>query len=232
MNQPPERIPEPGFWRRSAGRWLTAGAALAVLAGLGFLFWHLLTDTVSTKRQVAETPMLMLPPPPPPPPPPEPEQQPEPEEPEEVAQEPEPLEPLKPAEEAPAPDTSDPVTMDAEGQAGTDSFGIKSGSGGGMSGAGNGGGNATYGRYLGYVLQQAISRDERARRLAFRLQVDIWLSPNGELSRVELVQGSGNQEADAAVLAALRAVGRIEERPPGSLTFPARVSIQGRRPSG
>jgi periplasmic protein TonB len=231
MNQLREPAPQPGFWRRHGGRWLTAGAVLAVLAGLGLLFWHLLTDTASTKRQVAETPMLMLPPPPPPPEP-EPEPQPEPEPPEEVAQAPEPLEPLKPAEEAPAPDTSDPVTMDAEGQAGSDSFGIRSGSGGGMSGAGAGGGNASYGRYLGYVLQQAIARDERARRLAFRLQVDIWLGPGGELSRVELVQSSGNEEADAAVLAALRALGRIDERPPASLAFPARVSIQGRRPSG
>lgn len=231
MNKLPEQLPQPGFWRRHAGRLLTTGAVLVVLAVLGFLFWHLLTDTASTKRQVAETPMLMLPPPPPPPPP-EPEKTPEPEPPEEVAPEPEPLEPIKPAEETPAPDTSDPVTMDAEGQAGGDSFGIQSGSGRGMSGAGGGGGNATYGRYLGYVLQQAISRDERARRLAFRMQVDIWLSPAGELNRVELVRGSGNAEADEAVLAALRAVGRIDERPPGSLTFPARVSIQGRRPSG
>ena len=229
MKKSPEQTPESGS-RRYGGWPLLLGAVLTVLVALGLLLWHLMTDTVSTKRQVAETPMLMLPPPPPPPPP-EPEKQPEPEQPEEVAPEPEPLEPLKPMEEAPTPDT-DPVTMDAEGQAGTDSFGIKSGSGGGMSGAGSGGGNATYGRYLGYVLQQAISRDERARRLAFRLQVDIWLSPTGELSRVELVQGSGNAEADAAVLAALRAVGRIDERPPGSLTFPARVSIQGRRPSG
>jgi len=231
MNKLPEQIPEPDFWRRHGGRLLLLGALLAGLAVLGWLFWYLLTDTVSTKRQVAETPMLMLPPPPPPPPP-EPEKLPEPEQPEEVAPEPEPLEPLKPTEETPTPDISDPVTMDAEGQAGADSFGIRSGSGGGMSGAGGGGGNATYGRYLGYVLQQAISRDERARRLAFRLQVDIWLSPTGELNRVELVRGSGNAEADEAVLSALRTLGRIDERPPGSLTFPARISIQGRRPSG
>ncbi|HZX78184.1 TonB family protein [Lysobacter sp.] len=227
MNRPPSE-PRSGFLRRHGG---TVVVIAVVLAALGALVWYLLADTASTRRPAAEIPMVMLPPPPPPPPPPEPEKTPEPEEPEEVVQEPEPMEPLKPTE-APALDTSDPVTMDAEGQAGNDSFGIQSGSGGGMSGVGAGGGNASYGRYLGYVLQQAIARDEKARRLAFRLQVDIWLSPGGDIDRVELVRGSGNDEADQAVLAALRAVGRIDERPPGSLTFPARVLIQGRRPSG
>lgn len=224
--------PEPeSEFRRKYGRFLLPVAGAAVLALAGLFLWHLLTDTGGTKRAVAETPMLMLPPPPPPPPP-EPEKTPEPEKPEETTPEPEPLEPLKPAEEAPAPDTSDPVTMDAEGQAGGDSFGIRAGSGGGMSGAGAGGGNASYGRYLGYFLQQTISRDQRVKRLAFRIQVDIWLSENGELNRVELVTGSGSAEADEAVLSALRAVGRVDERPPPSLSFPARVSIQGRRPSG
>lgn len=227
MMRPPSE-PRPGFLRRHGG---TALIIAVVLGALAVLFWYLMTDTASTKRPVADVPMLMLPPPPPLPPPPEPEQTPEPEQPEDVAQEPEPIEPLKPAE-APAPDTSDPVTMDAEGQAGNDSFGIQAGSGGGMSGVGAGGGNASYGRYLGYVLQQAIARDETARRLAFRLQVDIWLSPGGDIDRVELVRGSGNDEADRAVLDALRAVGRIDEKPPGSLAFPARVLIQGRRPSG
>jgi TonB family protein len=226
MTRPPSGH-RPGFLRRHGG---TLVAIAAVLAALAALFWYLVSDTASTKRPVADVPMIMLPPPPPPPPP-EPEKTPEPEEPEEVVQEPEPIEPLKPTE-APAPDTSDPVTMDADGQAGHDSFGIQAGRGGGMSGVGAAGGNASYGRYLGYVLQQAIARDEKARRLAFRMQVDIWLSPAGEIDRVELVRGSGNDEADDAVLAALRAVGRIDEKPPGSLEFPARVLIQGRRPSG
>lgn len=231
MNRPdfePRR--KPGFPRRENGAYAAAGALLVGLAALALLFWYLLSDTASTKRPAVEVPMVMLPPPPPPPPP-EPEKTPEPEKPEEVVQEPEPIEPLKPTE-APPDSAADPVTMDAEGQAGNDSFGIQAGNGGGSAGVGAGGGNASYGRYLGYVLQQAIGRDEKARRMAFRLQADIWLSADGAIERVELVNGSGNAEADEAVLAALRAVGRIDERPPGSLTFPARVLIQGRRPSG
>jgi len=176
--------------------------------------------------------MLALPPPPPPPPPP-PEKPPESETPpEETMPEPEPLDQPTPAEEpTPTPDNADPVTMNADAQAGGDNFGIQSGSGGGSSGVGRGGaGNATYGRYLGYLMQQAISRDDKVKRLAFQLQVNVWLSNDGRLEKVELVRGSGNEEADAAVLDALRRIGKVDQAPPPSLDFPARVLIQGRRP--
>ncbi|WP_406236379.1 energy transducer TonB [Isoptericola jiangsuensis] len=212
---------------------MAAGIAL-LLAALAALVWYFLfQDPVTSRRPVADTPMLMLPPPPPPPPEPPPE--PEPVE-EETMPEPEPLdEAPTPAEEedAPTPDNSDPVTMDADAQAGTDSFGIQSGAGGGMRGTGTGGaGNASYGRWLGYALQQVISRDERARRHAFQLQLEVWLDRDGVITRVELARGSGNAEADAAVLEAVRNLGRVDERPPASLTFPARVLVQGRRPAG
>lgn len=216
-------------WRR----WWPLAALIVALAALVLLLWYLLfKDTASTRRPVAEIPMVMLPPPPPPPPEPEPEPEVKPEE--QVMPEPEPLDEVpKPTEEAPTPDTADPVTMDADAQAGGDSFGIQSGSGGGRSGAGGGGaGNATYGRYLGYVLQQAVARDDKVRRLAFQLTVNVWLDAAGELTRVELLRGSGNAEADERVLQAIRAVGRIDERPPASLDFPARVLVQGRRPGG
>ncbi|THF58689.1 cell envelope integrity protein TolA [Pseudothauera rhizosphaerae] len=216
--------------------WVSLAAGIVLLLVLlGALLWYLLfNDTATTKRPVADTPMLMLPPPPPPPEPePEPEPTPEPE-PEEPMPEPEPLEEApKPAEEeAPTPDTSDPVTMDADAQAGTDSWGIQKGSGGGSIGTGgSGAGNASYGRYLGYLLQQAIARDDRVRRLTFQLLLNVWLEQDGTISRVELVRGSGNDEADEAVLDAVRSYGRVDERPPASLAFPARVLVQGRRPS-
>ncbi len=214
-------------------RWPAVAGVLGAVAVLALLAGWLLGDTASTRRPVTPVPMLALPPPPPPPPEPEPEPEPE-VEPEEVMPEPEPLdEAPRPTEEAPAPDTADPVTMNADAQAGSDSFGIQSGSGGGMSGAGPGGaGNAAYGRYLGYVLQQAVARDERLRPLAFQLTLHVWLDPAGTVSRVELVRGSGNPDADQAVLEAIRAVGRLDERPPPSLAFPARVLVQGRRPAG
>ena len=227
-HRPP--LQEPG----TRGRQLlvTIALVLAALLVLGVAVWWLLfKDTASTRRAVVQPPMLALPPPPPPPPPPE--KPPEPETPpEETVPEPEPLEQPTPAEEpTPTPDNTDPVTMDADAQAGGDNFGIQSGSGGGSSGVGRGGaGNASYGRYLGYLMQQAISRDARVKRLAFQLQVNVWLAPDGRLEKVELVRGSGNEEADVAVLEALRQIGKVDQMPPASLDFPARVLIQGRRP--
>ncbi len=226
-------LPSPAAGRVPAWRrWWPLVALVAGLALLVLALWYLLfKDPASTRRPVAEVPMVMLPPPPPPPPP-EPEPEPEVKPEEQVMPEPEPLDEVpKPTEEAPTPETADPVTMDADAQAGGDSFGIQSGSGGGRSGTGGGGaGNASYGRYLGYVLQQAVARDDKVRRLAFQLTVNVWLDASGQLTRVELLRGSGNAEADERVLQAIRAVGRIDERPPATLDFPARVLVQGRRP--
>ncbi|MDQ0608255.1 protein TonB [Variovorax sp. W1I1] len=225
-----------GLWRQ----WGGVAIGLAIFAALVGLVWHLLNDTASTKRVVADAPMLMLPPPPPPPPPPEPEKLPEPE-PEKIKPvtepEPKPLEPLEPPKDdtppSPSKDLGDPVTMDSAGQAGNDAFGIQAGSGGGMSGTGAGGGlgSGSYARYVSSLLQQALSRDPRTRQLVFEdIQIDLWLGADGKTTRVQLVRGTGASETDDAVLAMLRALDRVDEKPPASLRFPMRVSMKGRRP--
>jgi TonB family protein len=210
----------------------------AILAALVALVWHLLSDTASTKRVVADAPMLMLPPPPPPPPEPEKLPEPEPEKIKPVTEpEPKPMEPLEPPKDdtppSPAKDLGDPVTMDSAGQAGNDAFGIQAGSGGGMSGTGAGGGlgSGSYARYVSSLLQQALSRDPRTRQLVFDdIQVDIWLGADGKTTRVQLVRSTGTPESDEAVLGMLRALDRVDEKPPASLRFPMRVSMKGRRP--
>lgn len=224
-----------GLWRR----WGGVVIGLAVFAALVALVWHLLNDTASTKRVVADAPMLMLPPPPPPPPEPEkpPEPVPEKVKPEVVEKEPKPVEPLEPPKDdtppSPSKDLGDPVTMDATGQAGNDAFGIQAGSGGGMSGTGAGGGlgSGSYARYVSSMLQQALSRDPRTRQLVFEdIQVDLWLGADGKTTRAQLVRGTGASDIDEAVLAMVRALDRIDEKPPASLRFPMRVSMKGRRP--
>ncbi|MGJ7609607.1 MULTISPECIES: energy transducer TonB family protein [unclassified Variovorax] len=224
-----------GLWRRWGG-W---AIGLAMAAALVALVWHLLSDTASTKRVVADAPMLMLPPPPPPPPEPEklPEPEPEKVKPEVVEKEPKPVEPLEPPKDdappSPSKDLGDPVTMDSAGQAGNDAFGIQAGSGGGMSGTGGGGGlgSGSYARYVSSLLQQALSRDPRTRQLVFDdIQIDLWLGADGKTSRVQLVRGTGTPDIDEAVLTLLRGLDRVDEKPPASLRFPMRVSMRGRRP--
>lgn len=204
---------------------------LALLA-IGWLVWVFIDQQSGVRREAAKIPTIIpLPPPPPPPPkPPEPDKVED-----KVAEiEPKPMEPVTPKIDAPPKpaDLSDPMTMDADAQAGGDSFNIGSGSGTGIGAPGSGrAGTGTYGQYLAYALQRALENDDRTRRLIFKLSVDIWLDPSGRPTRVNLVQSSGNPTTDAAVLAALRAIDRLDERPTPGLEFPARVVITGRRSS-
>ncbi|WP_262389766.1 hypothetical protein [Cupriavidus campinensis] len=82
------------LWRRWGGH-LIGALAFVLLAAV---VWHLLSGTASTRREVAATPTLVLPPPPPPPPEPEklPEPEPEKVKPEVREPEPKPQEPLDP----------------------------------------------------------------------------------------------------------------------------------------
>lgn len=234
-HNPPESATGRNGLRRSGG-WLIGAALVGALVAL---LAYLLSGTASTKREVAVTPTLVLPPPPPPPPEPEklPEPEPEKVEPEIVETEPAPVEPLEqaPDEAPPSPqqDLGDPVTIDGAAQAGNDAFGIAAGRGGGMSGTGRGGGfgEGAYGRYVSTLMQQALASEATTRQLVFDdLQVDLWLDAEGRVTRLSLVRGSGAAETDEAVLAALRAVTRIDEQPPAAMRFPIRLSMKGRRP--
>ncbi|AOY95785.1 hypothetical protein BKK79_29265 [Cupriavidus sp. USMAA2-4] len=216
--------------RRRSG----AVAGVLVAAGVAALVWHLLTDTASVRREVAATPMLMLPPPPPPPPEPEklPEPQPEKIKPEVV--EPKPVEPVEaPKDDAPpspSKDLGDAVTINGDAQAGTDAFGIGAGGGGGMTGGGGGLGSRSYSAWLSGAMQQAFARDARTRQLAFDdVRIDLWLDADGRAVRVQLARGTGNKSIDDAVLAMLHDF-RAEERPPASLRYPLSMAIRGRRP--
>ncbi|QII84829.1 energy transducer TonB [Bordetella hinzii] len=231
------KFPDPSRGLRLK-RILRGGAGVALAALLGYFLWQWAHDMAGVRREAPKV-AAIIPLPPPPPPPPEPEKPPEPEPPKEeeklVEPDPVPAEPPKPAEEAPltpANDVANPMQIDGQAQAGSDAFNIGAGQGGGMSGSGGGrGGNATYGQYMSYVLGKILRENDSTRQLAFRMQVRIWLTPQGQVSRVEVERSSGDAEIDAKVLAALRAVPAVDERPPATLPMPIRASLSGRRPS-
>lgn len=228
------RVPHP------ARRWLKLAAVAVAVAVAAYALWRWANDMSGVRRDAPKV-TAIIPLPPPPPPPPEPEKPPEPEQPKEepvATPEPEPQptpEPPKPQDEAPprpADDLANPMQIDGDAQAGSDAFNIGAGQGKGMAGGGGGrAGNATYSQYLAYALQKILREDERTRNLTFRLQANIWLTASGQITRVELTRGSGDADVDARVVAALRAVPGLDERPPASANMPIRASLTGRRPS-
>ena len=213
----------------------TLGVVLAV-ALVGALIWYWANQTAGVRRQVPKQDMIVpFPPPPPPEEQPEPEPEPEPEEqvePEPVPEEPTPVEEPTP-EEPPSPsqDLSEAMQIDGEAQAGNDAFNIGAGSGGGMGGSGAGAaGNATYGQYLSYAFQRKLRENRDIRHLSYRVEVNLWLDPDGRVTRVEMLSSSGDQDVDRRIVNALRDMDALDQKPPRSLTLPVRMSLQGRRP--
>jgi periplasmic protein TonB len=221
--------PGPG-WRRFVK------PVVLTLIGIGVvtLVWRFASDTAGVKRAEAPQVTTVIPLPPPPPPPkvkPPPEKQPDVQTPT-----PKPTVAPKPAE-APKPSDNQPkqMTMNAPAQAGTDSFNIGAGDGGGMVGSGGGGsfGNASYGQYISYALQQAIERDKNVQEAGgsrFSGTLNLWMEPNGHITKVTVAQSTGDTRLDAAVIQAVLAMGKVDEPPPPATAYPVTVRMQGRQP--
>ncbi len=196
------------------------GALVLAVAGAILYFLH---DTSGVKREAPPLPTLVatLPPPPPPPPP---QKQPEVEKKVEEEQ--------KPTEQPKQVEAPRPITINGPAQAGTDAFGVGAGSGGGEVGSGGGFGDATYSRYMGSALQQAIQNDERVNRLVFSADVAIWVNESGRITRAEILQSSGDAKVDQDLVATLEAMPALDEPPPSTLEFPQRITVRGRRAAG
>ena len=216
------------------GRFIKPVVIALIVIGLGALVWHFASDTAGVKRAEAPqvTTVIPLPPPPPPPPP---KQKPPPEKIDEVKTPvdkptvaPKPSETPKPSDNQPKQ-----MTMNAPAQAGTDNFGIGAGDGSGMAGSGGGGGfgGAGYGDYAANVFQRAIEQDKRVQAAGggrYAGALNFWLDPSGRITKVTVAQSTGDERIDAAIVAAVEALGRLDEPPPPGATFPKRVTLQGR----
>jgi TonB family protein len=218
-------------------RFVKPAVAALVAAGVIALIWHYARDTAGVKRNTAPQVTTVIPLPPPPPPPPK--QKPPPEKTEDVIKTPveKPVVAPKPAE-APKPADNQPkqMTMNAPAQAGTDNFAIGAGDGSGMAGSGGGSGsfgNATYGRYMAFLLQQTVERDRRVQDSGggarFNVNLNIWMEPSGRITKVTVAQTTGDAKLDDAVVAALMTLGKVDEPPPPGATWPRLVKLHGRQ---
>lgn len=231
VTRPPQPEPEEG----GVKQWLplVVGGVLLVA-----VLWYVVTQLTATSGVKVEAPppqaVEMLPPPPPPPPPPPTPRPPEPQ----AKPDPAPV----PQNEPPKPAAA-PVTINGPAQAGSDAFGLQSGTGGGNgapSGAGNcvglncgGGGSGSMGeifyrRYLSAVLQERISRDNRLNRLVFAADFAITISPGGRITAASLLKSSGSSDRDSALRSVLMAVSNLDP-PPSGVRFPQRITVRGKR---
>jgi protein TonB len=224
-------------------RWLPYGVVALLFLGLAYFVYQQMTAVHGVKVE-APSPQIvsMLPPPPPPPPPP----------PEPVEKPPEPTEQPQPAPneapKAPQPQPqAAPVTIAAPAQAGSDSFGLAAGSGGGIGapgsggtclgtrcGASVGGGGMSEGFYRGYLsaaLQGRVQNDERLARLAFSADFMLTVTADGRVSGVRLLGARGRNDEDTVkrlseILAGIRGL----DPPPSAMRFPQKITVRGRRP--
>lgn len=207
--------PSPKTRRSSWTPRLIAGAVLLAAVGLGIWFWPS-AGPVTPERFIQEITLVE----PPPPPPPEPEEPIMEEEPEiiEPTEEPQVQEDVSQPSETPseAPATSSEAAgLDRPADAGSDSFRLAAGQGGGLFGRGGGGGGS-WGGYVETHIRRALQRDPRTRSAQGFIRVSVVIDDNGRFGSARLRSSTGDAELDAAVrqvLANLSPLGR--GRPPG-----------------
>lgn len=216
--------------------------AAAVLLGLLYFVYTQLTGirgiTVEAPSPQIVAMMPDLPPPPPPPPPPD-------------KIPPEPTEKAQPAPSTQAPKSAQPqaaaMTVAAAPQAGSDSFGLQAGSGGGIGApggtgtclgtscggapaGGNGMSETIYRRYLSAALQDRVQADDALARLVFSADLALTVTPGGVVTGVRLIRASGrNDRAVTQKLSSILEQVRGLDPPPAAMRFPQKITVRGKR---
>jgi protein TonB len=205
--------------RRLASR--LAGAIFGILLLLGFV-WFVQTmmagKTVKMQRQVQVVQIIRPPPPPPPDQPP-----PTPPPPEKVP------EALPKDEPEPAPDNSPPpeapLGIDAEGTAGSDSFGLAARSGGGDLIGGTG--SAPYARYTNQIsdaIKDKLAAAPCTKNAKGSLTIHVFMEADGRVRQIKLATTTGNAKVDECIDSALSSIQRIGDAvPPG---MPEEVNLK------
>jgi protein TonB len=212
-------------------RW--GGVALGLAAAVLLALWlrGVLMSGKPSKPMKLQQITLVRPPPPPPPKPPE-QKPPEPEVKEEVKLDEQP--PTPEPQQADAPPPGPDLAGDAVGGAGGDGFGLLGKKGGSDLIGGGGGGNrfAWYGAMVKERIQERVqemaARERKLREADFRIMVNVWISATGAVTRVELLESTGNAELDNALKVSLRGLPPLREGAPGDMPQPIKLRITAR----
>ncbi len=202
--------------------WISRGLTALVLLGVAVGIWFAANHHSTVIKREAPISLLMpVAAPPPPPPPPKPVQQ---ETTPTITPEQTPTQQMTPKDNA--------LTMNAEGQGAGDAFGIGAGTGEGMRGSGVAGdfSRNIYARYLVGAIRDAV-RDSNLQNKTFRVEVSLWFSPQGKITRAEIRKGTGSPQDDRQIVAFLMSLPQFDQPPPQSLldTQPVEMTIDLRR---
>lgn len=242
MNRPFDQRPdEPQGSARAA--YVRYGGAVAVIALVFVGGWFLLSggNDAPPPKQVRElTVVNIVPPPPPPPPPPQKmlEQPKVTEEPKMVEQERLEDKPVEKPADDPVKDAKNeeppgPLSLDAKATGPGDLFNLGSKVGGSPYG-GRGGGGSRWGWYASIVqtqIEAALRGNEKTKHAVMQLQLRLWADNTGRISRVELVNSSGNAEIDAAVRNEIIGSLTLREPPPNDMPMPVVIRATARKSS-
>jgi protein TonB len=203
--------------RRLASR--IAGAAFAILLLLGFVWFvrTMMAGKISKPDRQVQVVQIIRPPPPPPPdqpPPPPPEK----------TEEPLPKDTPEPApDEEPAPQQA--LGIDAQGSAGSDSFGLAARSGG--SDLIGGTGTAPFAWYTNRirdVVQERLAAAPCTRAAKGSLSIHLFVEADGRVKQIKLATTTGDQKLDRCVDSALASITRMNDpAPPG---LPEQITMQ------
>lgn len=176
------------------------------------------------KKSVQQIVLMQVPPPPPPPPPPE-IKPPEPEKVEEMKQ----PEPEPPPETPPDAPPAGPLGLDAEGSGAGDGFGLLGNKGGKEIGSPGGSASvlAWYGGKVKQRILNQLSAHAELRKASFAVVVKLWISADGKVSRVELMDSTGKADLDGELRQELARLSL--EAPPPEAKMPVKLRIVARK---
>jgi protein TonB len=197
---------------------LAGGSLLMLVLVVSLVWWiraFLLARNDQPVRMVQNITVIRPPPPPPP------EQAPPPPPPEKVEQQIAQSEPDPTPDNTPAPAAD--LGLDADGSAGSDSFGLAARKGGSDI---TGTGGAAFAWYTGKVKSQVydcLSADPKLHGRNYTAEVRIWIEADGRVKAVRVVNGTGSRDLDGLIATDLNAIGRSDTPP---IEMPQPISLK------
>ncbi|MBI5750794.1 MAG: energy transducer TonB [Hydrogenophilales bacterium] len=206
-------------WRARLPKLMMGAVLLLVLAGMFFVIKGFIDSAEKPSKSKVQIISLVKPPEPKPPEqkPPEPEKQ-------EIKEE------VQVDQPNPEPADSPPEGLTSSLGPGADGgFGLAAGDGKGTGRIG-GGGNVFnwYASLLQQALQEQLAASEKAKNVAYKVLVKVWVSTSGKVERYEVMNSSGNSEVDVTLRAILSSLRELKEAPPPDMPQPLKLRIVSR----